>query len=134
MLFLTVLCFLAAKPVCDDLDDVDAVENDDLTYSIACDGDPKPVCKWTKDGKAIDTKDGHFVVSEESGVYKLTIKPVTMDDKGTYQAEFTNRAGEKKVQSTMNVLCEYTASLRGCWHVQQRTKFFVWEARRQRER
>ncbi len=89
------------------MDDVDAVEKDDFVYSVACDGDPKPVCKWTKDGKPIDTKDGHFAITEESGVYKLSIKEVTMDDKGTYQAEFTNRAGEKKVSSTMNVLCKF---------------------------
>ena len=85
---------------------MEAVENDDFVYSVACDGDPKPVCKWTKDGQPIDTKDGHFSITEESGIYKLAIKEVKMDDKGKYQAEFTNKAGEKKVSSNMNVLCE----------------------------
>ena len=47
----------AAKPVCDDMDDVEAVESDDHTFSIQCDGDPKPVCKWTKDGKPIEPSD-----------------------------------------------------------------------------
>ena len=66
---------------------------------------------WTKDGKAPDTKtvkDGvcHFVVKEEGGNYCLLINNVTMDDKGKYQAVFTNRAGESKTAASLNVLCE----------------------------
>ncbi len=92
--------------MCDDLDDVEAVEADDCTFAIQCDGDPKPVCKWTKDGKAIEAKEGKIEISENSGIYKLTIKSLNMDDKGKYGAEFTNRAGEKKVAANLNVLCE----------------------------
>ena len=48
-----------------------------------------------------------LIIAEESGIYKLTIKGLTMDDKGNYGAEFTNRAGEKKVSANLNVLCKY---------------------------
>ena len=66
---------------------------------------------WTKDGKAPDTKkdkDGvaHFEIKEEGGNYCLAITGVTMDDKGKYQAVFTNRAGESKTAASLNVLCE----------------------------
>ena len=47
-----------------------------------------------------------MTISEDSGDYKLTIKDVKMEDKGKYQAEFTNRAGEKKVAATLTVLCK----------------------------
>ena len=94
------------KPVCDDLDDAEAFETDNFAFSIQCDGDPKPVCKWTKDGGGIDTKDGHFTISESGGTYTLSIKEVKMDDKGKYAAEFTNRAGEKKVAAQLSVLCK----------------------------
>lgn len=88
------------------MDDADAFENDEFTFKIECDGDPKPVCKWTKDGKSIDMADGHVTISESNGIYMLTLKPVKMDDKGKYEAEFTNRAGEKKVGANLNVLGE----------------------------
>ncbi|XP_040572571.1 protein Obscurin [Lepeophtheirus salmonis] len=91
------------KPSCDDLDDYEVFEKDDFTFAVECDGNPKPVCKWTKEGQSIDTKDGRFVITENNGVYMLGIKEVTMDDKGTYQAEFTNRAGDRKVQSELIV-------------------------------
>lgn len=100
-----------AKPICEDLEDAEAVEKEDFTFAIECDGDPKPVCKWTKDGKPIDTADGHFTISENSGIYKLEIKGLTMADKGKYGAEFTNRAGEKKVEANLNVLGECEANL-----------------------
>jgi len=94
------------KPSCDDMDDpVEAFETDSFTFSIECDGNPKPVAKWTKEGKAIDTsaKDSRFTVSESGGCYKLKISKVEMDDAGNYQVEFTNRAGDKKVSSELKV-------------------------------
>jgi serine/threonine protein kinase len=94
------------KPSCDDMDDpVEAFEGDDFTFSVECDGSPKPVCKWTANGKAIDTskKDSRFQVTEANGCYKLKICAVEMDDAGEYQAEFSNRAGDKKVSSEMKV-------------------------------
>ena len=71
----------------------------------------QPVVAWTKDGKAPDTKkdkDGkaHFEIKEEGGNFCLAINGVTMDDKGKYQAVFTNRAGEAKTAASLNVLCE----------------------------
>lgn len=103
--------------MCDDLEDVEAVENDDYTFAIQCDGDPKPVCKWTKDGEPIDVSDGHFEISENSGIYHLKIKGLKMEDKGRYGAEFTNKAGEKKVEANLNVLGESPMPVvtnRGC--------------------
>ena len=96
-----------AKPSCDDMDDMEAFEKDKHTVQVPCDGSPKPVVKWTKDGGNIDTKDGHFTITENNGVYMVIIKEVTMDDAGEYQAEFTNRAGEKKVSAALNVHCKY---------------------------
>ncbi len=95
--------------MCDDLDDAEAFETDEHTYSVECEGDPKPVCKWTKDGKAIDTADGRIAIAENNGVYTLTIKNIKMDDKGKYQAEFSNRAGDKVVTSNLNILCKQAA-------------------------
>lgn len=96
-----------AKPSCDDPDDVECFENDNLSISVPCDGSPKPVCKWTKDGGNIDTKDGHFTITENNGVYNVLIKAATMDDAGSYQAEFTNRAGEKKIACQLLVHCKF---------------------------
>ena len=72
----------------------------------------QPAVEWTKDGKAPDTKtvkEGkvHFEIREEGGNYCLAINGVTMDDKGKYQAVFTNRAGEAKTAASLNVLCEW---------------------------
>jgi hypothetical protein len=94
------------KPCCDDMDDAEAFETDNFTFSVQCDGDPKPACKWTKDGKGIETKDGHFQITETGGNYQLVLTGVKMTDKGKYQAEFTNRAGEKKVAAALSVLCK----------------------------
>ena len=105
-MFAPVFFSPTAKPVCDDLDDAEAFETDNHAFVIQCDGDPKPACKWTKDGQNIDTKDGHFTISEGGGNYTLAIKGVTMDDKGKYQVEFTNRAGEKKTSAALAVLCK----------------------------
>jgi len=94
------------KPSCDDMDDpVEAFETDDHAFSIECDGNPKPIAKWTKDGKGIDTsaKDSRFMATESGGCYKLKIAKVEMDDAGNYQVEFTNRAGDKKVSSELKV-------------------------------
>lgn len=94
------------KPSCDDLEDpVEAFEGDDFTFSIECDGSPKPVAKWTKEGKGIDTsaKDCRFLVTESGGCYKLKISQLTMDDEGNYGVEFTNRAGDKKLSSELKV-------------------------------
>ena len=40
-------------------------------------------------------------------MYNLIIKEVKAEDAATYQAEFTNRAGEKKVQVPLIVHCKY---------------------------
>ena len=40
------------------------------------------------------------------GIYNLAIKDIKPEDAGTYQAEFTNRAGEKKVEAALNVHCK----------------------------
>ena len=88
------------------MDDMEAFETDNFAFQVECDGNPKPVCKWTKEGQSIDTKDGHFSIFENGGVYNLAIKGVTPDDAGEYQAEFTNRAGDKKVSSTLTVHCK----------------------------
>lgn len=86
---------------------MEAFEKDNLTISIPCDGSPQPVCKWTKDGGNIDTKDGHFTIQQDGATYNLKIKEVTPEDAGTYQVEFTNRAGEKKTSLELNVHCKY---------------------------
>ena len=44
---------------------------------VDCDGSPKPVAKWTKDGKGIDTKDGHFTIMQaDPNAYRLIIKGI----------------------------------------------------------
>jgi len=91
------------KPSCDDLDDMEAFEGDLHTISIPCDGSPQPVIKWTKDGGELNFKDGHFTQTQTGGIYNLAIKDIKPEDAGTYQAEFTNRAGEKKVEAALNV-------------------------------
>lgn len=94
------------KPSCDDIEDLyEAFETDDFTFVVECDGNPKPVAKWTKDGKGIDTsaKDSRFLVTEAGGAYKLKISKVEMDDSGTYGVEFTNRAGDKKMSTEFKV-------------------------------
>ena len=94
------------KPSCDDMEDLyEAFETDDFTFSVECDGNPKPVAKWMKDGKSIDTssKDSRFLVTEAGGCYKLKIAKVEMDDSGSYTAEFTNRAGDKKMSTELKV-------------------------------
>ena len=106
---------IPAKPVCDDLDDVEAAEGDSFVFAIACDGDPKPVCKWTKDGAPVDTSKGNMAITEESGIYKLSFKELAMDDKGNYGAEFTNKAGEKKVSANLTVICELKRSFAFCF-------------------
>ena len=64
-----------AKPCADDMDDQEAFEGDDFTFQIDCDGNPKPVAKWTKEGKGIDTKDGHFTITQaDPNAYRLSIK------------------------------------------------------------
>ena len=94
------------KPSCDDPDDMEAFEKDNVTICIPCDGSPQPVVKWTKDGGNIDTKDGHFTIKQDGASYHLIIKEVTAEDAGSYQAEFTNRAGEKKTGLQLNVHCK----------------------------
>ena len=95
-----------AKPSCDDVDDIECFETDNQTIAIQCDGSPQPVVKWTKDGGNIDTKDGHFTITQASNMYNLIIKEVKPEDAGCYQAEFTNRAGEKKVTAELIVHCK----------------------------
>ena len=57
------------------MDDQEAFEGDDFTFQVDCDGSPKPVAKWTKEGKGIDTKDGHFtIVQADPNAYRLIIK------------------------------------------------------------
>ena len=85
---------------------MEAFEKDNVTICIPCDGSPQPVVKWTKDGGNIDTKDGHFTIKQDGSSYSLIIKEATADDAGNYQAEFTNRAGEKKTGLTLNVHCK----------------------------
>merc|ERR1719383_1441461 len=95
------------KPSCDDMEDLyECFETDNFTFSVECDGNPKPVAKWTKDGKGIDTsaKDSRFMVTESGGCYKLKISKVEMDDKGAYGVEFTNRAGDKKLSTELKVI------------------------------
>ena len=94
------------KPSCDDMEDIyEAFETDDFTFSVECDGSPKPIAKWTKDGKGLDTssKDSRYLVTEAGGVYKLKIGKLEMDDTGPYGVEFTNRAGDKKLSTELNV-------------------------------
>merc|ERR1711981_982419 len=93
------------KPCCDDMDDQEAFEGDDFTFQVDCDGSPKPVAKWTKDGKVIDTKDGHFTIMQaDPNAYRLIIKGVKAeDDAGEYQVEFSNRAGDKKCSAQLTV-------------------------------
>ena len=56
------------------MDDQEAFEGDEFAWHVECDGSPKPVAKWTKDGKGIDTKDGHFVIMQnDPNCYKLKI-------------------------------------------------------------
>ena len=70
-----MLTIILAKPCCDDMDDQEAFEGDDFTFQVDCDGSPKPVAKWTKDGKGIDTKDGHFTIMQaDPNAYRLIIK------------------------------------------------------------
>ena len=70
-----MMIFSLAKPCADDMDDQEAFEGDDFTFQIDCDGNPKPVAKWTKEGKGIDTKDGHFTITQaDPNAYRLSIK------------------------------------------------------------
>ena len=101
------------KPSADDMDDPqEAFETDNYTFSVECDGNPKPVAKWTFGGKGIDTsaKDSRYMVSEAGGVYKLKISALTMDDAGEYGVEFTNRAGDKKMTAELKVHCKYNSN------------------------
>jgi len=94
------------KPSADDMDDPqEAFENDDYVFSVECDGNPKPVAKWSFAGKGIDTsaKDSRYNVSEAGGVYKLKVAALTMEDAGEYGVEFTNRAGDKKMTAELKV-------------------------------
>jgi len=94
------------KPSADDMDDpLEAFETDDFNFSVECDGNPKPIAKWTKEGKTIDTssKDSRFLVSEVNGVYKMKISKLEMDDAGSYGVEFSNRAGDKKMSTELKV-------------------------------
>jgi hypothetical protein len=43
---------------------------------------------------------------ESDGNYSLVIKGVKPEDAANYQAEFTNRAGEKKVNTQLTVHCK----------------------------
>ena len=71
------MIFSLAKPCADDMDDQEAFEGDDFTFQIDCDGNPKPVAKWTKEGKGIDTKDGHFTIAQaDPNAYRLIIKGI----------------------------------------------------------
>ena len=47
-----------------------------------------------------------LIIFFSGGVYNLAIKDIRPEDAGTYQAEFTNRAGEKKVEAALNVHCK----------------------------
>ena len=89
---------------------MEAFEKDNVTICIPCDGSPQPVVKWTKDGGNIDTKDGHFTIKQDGSSYHVIIKEVTPEDAGCYQAEFTNRAGEKKTSLQLNVHCKSSQS------------------------
>ena len=72
-----MMIFSIAKPCADDMDDQEAFEGDDFTFQIDCDGNPKPVAKWTKEGKGIDTKDGHFTITQaDPNAYRLIIKGI----------------------------------------------------------
>ena len=90
-------------------DPQEAFENDDYTFSVECDGNPKPSAKWTYAGKGIDTsaKDSRFIVTEAQGVYKLKVKALTMEDAGEYGIELVNRAGDKKMTAELKVHCKY---------------------------
>ncbi|XP_059058380.1 obscurin, partial [Achroia grisella] len=73
-----------------------------LVYTVQATGSPKPTVRWLHDGKEVKPcKRVH--ISEESGVYRLFIDSVNLDDAGKWQCEITNNLGTKVQQADLSV-------------------------------
>lgn len=89
--------------------DVVASVGDSFTWEAIVKGNPKPDITWTKDGTVLEKGDKYdFEEDRRNNKFKLIIKDVEVEDKGTYHLTAKNYLGEATGQATLTPHSEYT--------------------------
>ncbi|XP_050487386.1 obscurin isoform X6 [Bombus huntii] len=93
---------LLLHPEIEELKDVVASVGDSFTWEAIVKGNPKPDITWTKDGTVLEKGDKYdFEEDRRNNKFKLIIKDVEVEDKGTYHLTAKNYLGEATGQATL---------------------------------
>ncbi|CAL7949959.1 unnamed protein product [Xylocopa violacea] len=98
---------LLLAPEIDELKDVMANVGESLTWEATVKGNPKPDITWTKDGTVLESGDRfEFEEDKRNNKFRLIIKKVEVDDKGTYQIVAKNNLGEASAEANLTTHTE----------------------------
>ncbi|XP_043582472.1 obscurin isoform X6 [Bombus pyrosoma] len=93
---------LLLHPEIEELKDVVASVGESFTWEAIVKGNPKPDITWTKDGTVLEKGDKYdFEEDRRNNKFKLIIKDVEIEDKGTYHLTAKNYLGEATGQATL---------------------------------
>ncbi|XP_076762738.1 obscurin isoform X1 [Xylocopa sonorina] len=104
---------LLLPPEIDELKDVVANVGDSLTWEAIIKGNPKPDITWTKDGTVLESGERfEFEEDKRNNRFRLKIKKVEVDDKGTYQVAAKNYLGEASTEANLTPHTEIPSFLK----------------------
>ncbi|OAD62661.1 Muscle M-line assembly protein unc-89 [Eufriesea mexicana] len=98
---------LLLRPEIEELKDVIAPVGESLTWEAIIKGNPKPDITWIKDGTVLQKGDRFdFEEDKRNNKFRLIIKSVEVEDKGTYQIAAKNYLGEASAEATLTAHTE----------------------------
>ncbi|KAK9307269.1 hypothetical protein QLX08_002302 [Tetragonisca angustula] len=93
---------LLRVPEIQEFKDVVASVGESFTWEAVIKGNPKPDVTWTKDGTVLELGDRFdFDEDKKNKKFRLIIKDVEVEDKGTYHLTAKNYLGEASGQATL---------------------------------
>lgn len=95
---------LLLKPEIDSFRDHTESVDERVEWQAIIKGNPKPDIKWMKDDTELQKDELYDMEADKRNCkYKLIIKKLTLEDKGTYTVVAKNYLGEASAQATLTV-------------------------------
>nr|XP_031831778.1 obscurin isoform X2 [Nomia melanderi] len=93
---------LLLRPEIEEFKDVVASVGESLSWEAVVKGNPKPDVTWTKDGKVLEKGERFdFEEDKRNNKFRLIIKSVEVEDKGTYNLSVKNYLGQASAQAKL---------------------------------
>ena len=82
-------------------------ERQRVVFECEVTGTPRPEVTWYLDSIELESDDHYVVEYSESGICKLMIAEVSMDDEGEYEVKAVNKVGSDSCRTELFVMRKY---------------------------